>query len=348
MLFSSETLSRILEVNFGYHRVQDVIFGEVLEISPIEAFRYSAITNSPYLLTEYGYSPFGKLITFNHRNYSINSGLFDFSKKEIDLLNAPVKLSSLYPSLFSGNKRLVFINTKTSNIESKIFSKIKNAGKEPKNYLITKVKKTGSDLEHFFEFIACKVFSNQGYYCENQIPWSYHGKPDFAAYKSTLFNVLSERRLISNGGFIIDLTMIPIIEKSGVTSHKNYEVVVGEVKSKSQKSQILDYLKTGLPDWVIEIMPDKKMSTEKVGLLRIKDDFEVEIIRPKTLSSIEKVKSADQEWFENYIKSLLLSNIPSESLIKIIKSHSPTRMAASKDLIDFIRNTSIDEIINLL
>lgn len=351
MRFSSKTLSKILEVNFNYKRVHDDVFKEVLEVNPIEAFRYSAITNSPYLLNEYGYSPFGKLVTFNHRNYSINTGLFDLPARngEISLLNAPIRLSKEFPNIFKENKKIVLIDTKTSNIENEMFLKLMEVGISPDSYLITKVKLNGSELEHFFEFIACKVFSNLGYYCENQIPWSYHGKPDFAAYRSPAFNKLIEYGLISNGGFLIDLTMIPLIDKiKSKDFHEKYEIVIGEVKSKSQKSQALDYLKAELPDWVFEIMPDKKVATERIGLLRINKDFRTELIKPKVLFSSNKLKLEDCKWFENYVKSLLLSNIPESQLIKIIKESSSDNSANSKDLILFIRNTSIDEILKFL
>jgi hypothetical protein len=352
MIFSSEALCRILEKNFGYIRCIDDVFKNVLELNPIEAFRYSAITNSPYLLDEHGYSPFGKLITFNHRNYSLNTGLFDLSIRngEINLLNAPMKLFVKFPNIFKKNKKLILIDTKTSNVESEIFSKLVEAGIKPENYLITKVKSTASELEHFFEFIACKLFSHLGYYCETQVPWSYHGRPDFAAYKSPIFNELISCNLISNGGFLIDLTMIPLINEIKTKDfHKKYEIVIGETKSKSQKSQILRYLDTGICDWAIEIMPNKLIASERVGLLRIKNDFKPDLILPNnTSNSLCEIKLKDHEWFQNYVKSFLLSNIPEKELIKLIETKSPNNTASSKDLIITIKNTSIDEILKFL
>lgn len=348
MEFSAKTLYNIMLKNFNLTPVEDDAFEFVIDLPSLEAFRYATITNSNFLFNEYGYSPFGKMVTFNHRDYSLNPGMFGTSK-EIKLMNAPLKLYNKYPKLLEGNKKLIFLDVSNQNVDSNVYKKLRDLGRDPSNYLLTKVKSDGSDLEHFFEFIAYKIFSHKGFFCETQIPWSYHGRPDFGAYKSPIFNDLQLNGLVSAGGLIIDLSLIFLGKKERPINLKsNYEIIIGEVKTKQKNSQILDYMKVGLADKGLEIMPSKIKPSPGLGLLSFDNEFNIKLTMPKESFSLSTIKEKDALWFEDYIKSFLLCNFDESTLLDM---YTQIKNASNKiyyDVINLIKAIQINKLVELL
>ena len=102
----------ILKLNFNYKLVRDDVFEEVLELDERTAYRFCLTTNSYYLVDDYGLRLFGRFRTFNHRNYSLNQGLFliETKKGEIVNNNLPEYLYQKYPFIYEGVKKIIFID----------------------------------------------------------------------------------------------------------------------------------------------------------------------------------------------------------------------------------------------
>ena len=126
-IFNKEYLIELLKLNFQYREIKDEVFGTVLELDARTAYRFCLTTNSYYLIDNYGLRLFGRFRTFNHRNYSLNQGLFliETNNGEITNNNLPAQLYSNYPFIYDGKKKIIFIDgNDTPNIIADTFKKI--------------------------------------------------------------------------------------------------------------------------------------------------------------------------------------------------------------------------------
>ena len=165
MKFNKAYLMELLKLNFNFDIVNDDIFGKVIEIDERTAYRFCLTTNSYYLVDKYGLRLFGRFRTFNHRNYSLNQGLFLIETKNGEIINnnLPQTLYSKFPFIFEGSKKIIFIESEdTSTVISEVYNKILSLGKDPKNYILNLVHKNGSQWEHYFEFMASEIFIKKG------------------------------------------------------------------------------------------------------------------------------------------------------------------------------------------
>lgn len=349
-------LMRILKVNFGFGTERIEGLGDLLVMNSNDAFRYSLVTGSPYLFSDYGYSPFGGLVTFNHRDYSFNFGLFtpESHTGVIGNNGSPRVLGERYPKLFRGKKSVIFKAVAgPSNIERDVISHIEMIGEDPSDFLLTKVYQSGSNMEHFLEYLAVMFFCSADYLAETQIPWSYHGRPDFGAYRHPRLSDLFQRGVISRGCVVQELSALcmldnPTRQRKSLNSH-GYEFIVGEAKGTATTSQIVNYLSYGLCDRGIEIMPSKTAPEEGIGLLSIGHDSRIHLLKGgRSLHLKAELRNADCNWFEDYMKLYLLANLPVEEIHDFIHGKAGPGLASPRNLVKSIRATSWDGIVNIV
>jgi len=342
MIFTKNTLIEILKKNFNYKIVNDEIFGKTLELNARVAYRFCLTTNTYYLVDEYGLRLFGRFRTFNHRDYSLNPGLFLLDSKigEINDKNLPIKLFDKHPFIFNGTKRLIFVKN----------------GKNPEDYIINLIHEDGSQWEHYFEFIASELFIKNGYLTDIQLPWNYHGKPDFGTYKHKLTNVLKSINLIENGALILELSALRIFNKNNKQNKSmqnnekdDYKFIVGEVKSKQSKSRILDYLKTGICFKGYEFIPSKKTKESFCGLIKIDQNNKIIIEDSPINKSLDHAKvKKDLEWFDSYLKIHLLGNLELSEIRKLCFKEIHSKKLTFSNLIKLIKKLKISKIIEII
>jgi hypothetical protein len=352
-------LLELLELNFRYKVIKDKIFDKVLELDERTAYRFCLTTNSYYLIDKYGLRLFGRFRTFNHRNYSLNQGLFliETSNGKIINNNLPVTLCSKYPFIYKGKKKVIFIDgNETSDIIAETFNKIVSNGGDYREYIVNIVHKDGSQWEHYFEFMASEIFIGNGYFTDIQLPWSYHGKPDFGIYKHQLLNILKSVDLIENGALILELSALRLF--SGKHNFKNnriadirfaYEFLVGEVKTTQKKSQILEYLKIGLSFKGYEFIPDKKQREYYSGLIKIDSQNKIILDSAPINPYFDQNKlEKDLEWFECYLKIHLLGNLHLDELEELMKKITNQSELTFKNLIGLVHKIDFNEIVEVI
>lgn len=328
MKFDKNHLIKLLEINLNFNVVKDELFGKVIKLAEQDAYRFCLTTNSYYLVDKYGLRLFGRFRTFNHRNYSLNQGLFLIETKNEEIVNnnLPQTLFLKYPFIFEGAKKIVFIESKnTSTVIEDTYNKIIAAGKNPKEYILNIVNTSGAQWEHYFEFMASEIFIRKGFFTDIQLPWSYHGTPDFGVYKHKLIDILKSVNLIENGALVLELSALRLFNKGDnrkskkiprcISELSEYEFRVGEVKTTQKKSQILEYIKTGLCFKAYEFMPKKDNHESYCGLIKITSEDKI-VIDDGPVNPYFKPKKMkeDLEWFESYIKIHLLGNLSLEEL----------------------------------
>jgi len=358
-VFDKKYLMSILKLNFNYKLVRDDVFEEVLELDERTAYRFCLTTNSYYLVDDYGLRLFGRFRTFNHRNYSLNQGLFliETKKGEIVNNNLPEYLYQKYPFIYEGVKKIIFIEGEnTSRILAETYAKIVSKKKNPHEYIVNLVHKDGSQWEHYFEFMASEIFIKDGYFTDIQLPWSYHGRPDFGVYKHKLIQILKSVNLIENGALILELSALRIFSKNNLKKGgklaelgEDYEFIVGEVKTNQRKSQILEYLKTGLCFKAYEFMPSKNKKENYCGLIKINSENKI-IIDSSPINPYFEQNKADKdlEWFENYVKIHLLGNLSLEELRLLIKRLTADTKLTFQNLIRVVQKLEFIDIIKVI
>ena len=359
IFFDKEYLLELLKLNFQYKVIKDDIFESIIELDERTAYRFCLTTNSYYLVDKYGLRLFGRFRTFNHRNYSLNQGLFliETNGGEITNNNLPAQLYSSYPFIYEGKKKIIFIDgNDTPNIITDTFKKLVANNKNPKEYILNVVHKDGSQWEHYFEFMASEIFIKKGYFTDIQLPWSYHGKPDFGIYNHKLIGILKSVNLIENGALILELSALRLFNKKknfekgkSSASKTDYEFIVGEVKTTQKKSQILEYLKTGLCFKAYEFMPNKKEKESYCGLIKIDSENRIIVDSSPVNPYFDKDKSnKDLEWFEDYIKIHLLGNLSLEELRKLMKKSLNQSKLTFQNIIKLVQALDFNEIIEVI
>lgn len=319
MKFNSETLKSILVTNFNYKIGKSDIFGNVIETDPRTAYRFCLTTNSYYLVDKLGLRIFGRFITYNHRDSSLNQGLYLLNSitQEIEE-NQIVSLYNQYPYMFNTNKKIILYDYDNSTNIDDIYHKIKESNENPEDYILNFVHLDGSNWEHYFEFIASEYFINKSYITDIQLPWSYRGCPDFGIYKHPIIHKLQKLNLIKKGVLVLELNTLLKFKLSKVKQGKinnggnstYLEFSVGEAKTKTNKSQILTYLKTGIPIKGYEFIPNKKTKEDFCGLLTLDSKFNIKI--QESVENIEfnpERSYKDAVWFNKYLKIHLLANL---------------------------------------
>ncbi len=325
MLFSKEALVQTLRKNFNYKLVNDKIFGNLIELDTRIAYRLCLTTNTYYLNDKYGLRLFGRFITYNHRNFSLNQGLFLLNPRTQKFSESqPLVLFKQFPFIYRGAKKLIFVDSQiTHEIIQRKFETISSAGLNPEDYIVNLIHRDGSQWEHYFEFMASEYFIKNGYFTDIQLPWSYHGRPDFGIYKHPNIDILKSMGLIKCGALILELSALRLFNKidfnfNNINNSDNGaydEFVVGEVKTKQTKTRILEYLKTGLPFRGYEFIPNKENREVFCGLIKIDENNIIQIQKSPENKYInyEKIQE-DSDWFNCYLKIHLLGNLYSSEI----------------------------------
>jgi len=358
-LFSKANLLDILIKNTNLTLLKNPIFDNVIKADARTAYRFCLTTNSYYLVDKYGLRLFGRLRSFNHRDNSLNQGLFTLKTDGEKIIehNMVQELESQYPFIFRGNKNIIFIESKSpsENIEE-IYNVIIKNNLSPSDYILNLVDTSGSQWEHYFEFLASEMFIKKGYLTDVHVPWSYHGTPDFAAYKHKLTNLLIKKNMINFGALIIELSSIRFFNNKTKEKEKElavdeeYSVFVGEVKSKQSKSQILEYLQTGLPFKGYEFIPNKKKQEKYSGLIKINSFNKLETEEaPENPFYNPALLKEDLTWFEKYLKIILFGNLTREELFLFLKNKlGKDKKFTFMNLINLAEITKFEEILKII
>jgi len=358
--FTKDNLIDILKKNFGYRTITDEIFGKALKMDIVTSYRFCLTTNSYYPIDKYGLRLFGRFRTFNHRNLSLNPGLFMLNAKtrEISDQNLLFNLFEKYPFIFKGDKSVIFVESKnTSKVISEAYKKITEGGKNPNDYIINLIHKNGSQWEHYFEFMASEIFIQKGYLTDVQLPWSYHGTPDFGAYKHELVNLLSSMSLIKNGALILELSALRFLKKLNKPNNlkgdndkkEHYEFIVGEVKSRQSTSQIKTYLKVGLCSRGYEFIPNKRKMESFCGLININYNNKIDLkVSPQNIYLDPYKIKKDLEWFNCYIKIHLLGNLTISEIEDLMLKHRLLNSRRFSNLIKLVQKIKLSELLGLI
>jgi len=374
--------------NLGFKIIKDKDLGDLIEMAAEDAFTFSSIIGSPYLLFPYGITMKGRCEVFIHRSifsngyYIYSPGLFSRDQKGNILEgNSADLLYKEYPSVFK-NKKYIYIHdieiSSLSNIENYVFNILKSKGKSPENYILYKNFKSGASVEPLFEYLASINFINEGYLTENQVPWfqqnlKYNnqilqgGIPDFSAFRCEVSSYLESLGIITNNHGI-SVNLLPVIKnfkklnthRKQITKKSNYKLIIGEVKSSKSSlvaalGQLKKYNDVKLASELFTIIPDvKDNSKENFGEIYL-DNYILKV--NKTNSIIETDPSRqkiDNDWLSVYIKFLLLGNLSFDKITEFIEKHrKDNKLDLFKEyeavhLLDAIENSNNDSFFDYL
>jgi hypothetical protein len=364
-IFSSEGISlqlnrevmiNLLEKTLGYPRGFVDPFGDTVKMTAKQAFDFALVTGSSYLTSEDGEVLSNRMTIFYHRDYSFTPGLFGRNNETGEIVNgdSPINMKVLHPTMFESGKQVLFVDIKrTSNIESTVFHRLEADGRNPADYILTKVMPTGSGAEHFCEYVACMIFNRENYLTESQPPWSYYGNPDSVAYKLPELSDLWERGFISEGCLIQDLSTFSIFGKTAArksaSTGQGYEFIVGEAKTlaTSCTKQLGRYFRTGLCTSAYEIIPHKRSPEENYGLISFNSDGTVNFHRSQINPDLNAQKrNRDKEWLLDYIKIYLIANLPIHEIKIFAQKNEASRRLTPQGLVQFIRRVSLSYILD--
>ncbi len=338
------------------------------KIKGSEAFDFAYITGAAYMLTKHGFFLNGSIKFFRHRNYNIIDYChlyFNPFKKDLELQScSTVKFIQEYPDLLVKDKELILLEYDgESNIEPHLYEYLKSIDLNPNMFLLYKINnKTYECLEGFLEYIACKSFINLGYYVENQSPWSYHGRPDFIAYKHPVFGLLEKEMRLIQPMLLNKLSLLKVITSSSINNKKanhkysEYEILVGEAKIGQKRTQLEKYLGLTeknqnkkflqIADYGFEVILDKE-EQEGVysGLINIDKNFDIRIFYPKrnNLHNLLQ-KNEDLIWLIDYIKGMLLYNFDIDEVKHIFN----TTTLSKPIFIEKIKKIDVRDILKII
>ena len=353
-------------------------------MSAEDAFDFSSVVGSNYLINDNGISMKGRNEVFIHRSLFHNNSLIyspGLYGRDVNLElqdeNSGCLLKNKFPSIFKGQKKIIFIELKEnerSNIENKIIKIILDNKLNPEDYILFKHRDLYKNLEPFLEWITFKFFEKKGYIFENQCPFfqqsfQYKNKsltggiPDISAFKLSSFqilykyNILNEKKgiLINKLPNLINFNLIKKIEKKPTTL--KYELILGEAKTdvsylNQAINQLTKYSKVELANRLYTIIPNCKNNNNNYfgeGFIS-KEKFYIN-------ESINKInvnkdnQKVDEDWLNNSIKLNLLGNLPFEELKRLIKKRHKMNKDSkiySSHLLNYAVNLSVEEIMEII
>jgi hypothetical protein len=222
---------------------------------------------------------------------------------------------------------------------------VRGERQDTNNILLLKNFVSGASGEPFLEYLSSLYFINKGYIVENQVPWfqqnfSYKGEringgiPDFSAFHSSFSDYLKCLSIISEDkGIIVNLLpvitkfkKIKTVSKLNSTQYK-YELLLGEAKVSNASApaaikQLKQYQKVDLANKLFTIIPDlEDNGTADIGEIYLKK-YSVQIRMRMANSPVNTThQNIDNEWISNYLKILLLGNVPFQGIKDLIKAH---------------------------
>lgn len=346
---------KIFEKNFDY-KIIETQLGKAVEMPPRDAFIYSCVTGAGYLENPiYPFTPKGLIkLFYNAFDYKFVTGIFDNAV----LKNTPFILSQAKQYLFNENKYIVPMEFDSEEELNKFLQDKFSSLENPQNFLIQRIEKSknGNGMEPFMEFLTADYFKKKGYIVETQIPLAHSiGSPDFGGYGlSDAINKIYSFGILPRGFHIIELAMIRIFKDNRLTDFQAQDkLIVGEAKTGNSQAikQLEKYLDTDLFDFGFEILPSKsEPSRDYLGLVTIASDYSVKVIMPKDKYEAKKrvIKEDYIKWLNNYIKFYLIANLTNDELNKIFIEKRGQSISNQNDVIKFIMELGIDEIINII
>ncbi len=381
---SNKFIIDIMEKLNGFSKIDNHFLGDVFITDFENAFDLSSIAGCSYLLSPEGVSMKGRNETFIHRSvfqdksYIYSPGLFGRDiNAYVKPLNTLEIIQSKYSSIFSGKKKVILVEIPKgylSNIEEKIYNKIRNNGEEPSDYLVLKFRGT-TGLEPFFEFLIYKHFVKDGYFFENQVPFFQQnflhkgkkvsgGIPDVSIFKFKGMESFLNRGIISdNTGLCIN--RLPFLKKFISSSNQSsiyngkikYELLLGEVKGSissidQANKQLSKYSFINLADFVFSCTPEKCTNFSEYGHMNIKDHVLVKNFdRTNYFNDLnDTYRDTDEEFITTVIKLNLLGNVDFDVLTNSVVEHMSLTNDKFKsfDLIKFTLDHTIEQIFDLV
>jgi hypothetical protein len=355
MELGKKEVLEIFKRNSSYEFVETPL-GTAIKMPSREAFIFSAVTGAGYLdSVVLPFTPHGLLkLFYNVFSYNFVTGIF----QDLSLRNTPYVLSAAKPYLFDTTHKFIVPVEFLSEADLQRFLRA-NIGRldNPTDYLILRIEKSkkGNGMENFMEYLAAEYFRQRGFIVENQIPLAHAlGTPDFGGYAVSEV-VESVNEFLGTGFHIIELAMIRIHtrKKSSIDkreSNQNF-AVVGEAKTGTTKmtAQLLKYMNTGLFEYGFEIHPSKRKPAEKFfGLLSLDENFEVVFNPPSENYDLPKINYSKEDyrlWLKNYMKFYLLANLTNDEFDSYFQAKNNRKIGSEKDIVDFVCNLSVTEII---
>jgi len=342
------TITEIFRKNFTFP-IEDTVLGPAIRMDALSAFYFANVTGAGYLDDPIlPFSPKGLLNILREAfQYNIVTGIFDKN----EFLYSPVKLRNDKPYLFEGDKYLILIEGRN---EADFKNKLKEAydlltkkDLRSTDYLFFRIEvwKKGNGMESFLEYLACELFKEKNYIVENQIPLVHAvGTPDFGGVHIPQ---------AARGFHIIELAMIRITGNTEILDDLNVNhIIVGEAKTSttSMDTQLKKYLDTTVFFKGYEMHPEKKKPTEDCfGILNIGEDYSINCREPlmKYLEKGNIVFDFDEymDWYINYLKFYIIANFTNDELKKFIEERKSSGNYNQLKIIEVIRNTSLQEII---
>tara|TARA_B100001105_G_scaffold248213_1_gene233718 strand:+ start:179 stop:1261 length:1083 start_codon:yes stop_codon:yes gene_type:complete len=328
----------ILNKNFGFKKVKDPFDNDAIEMSARDAFRYSLLEGAPYLSQEYGYTCKEQMRVFYGRA-SLNDGFVYYTpglfgvkriddKIHLDEGNSPFYLDKKFPKMFQGKKTVIFHKVtgieSLTEIESKIYKKIIEKGKDPDDFLLTLVDSGDKRKENFLEFVASQYFNQQGYLTESQVPFANtQGVPDFGAYQSPLIDILIDEKFIEKACPLVEISAACVFQNNGSPTNQavDYAMLIGEAKTNSDAlKQLNTHKELKLATYLFEIYANQT-KTSDFGLLKFNDDFTINFDKSPEQTVDQSLLKKDEKFFENYLKFYIVANLPLEKIKqKFVKS----------------------------
>jgi len=359
MRLSKENVVTILQKNFGFVKTNDSKLGDLIQMSPFDAYIYSTITGHGYLdNTRQPYTPNGLMQVFNQANaYNMVTGMFD---RDGNLFHTPLYQVNEKPYLTGRDKFILPIEYDTNAELQKELEEIEKyiieANRKPEDFIICRIKKStsGYSMEPFVEYVASKYFQRNGYFTETQIPFYYSGgTPDFAAYSLPDLRKVIKERFNFSGSSFVGLASIRAfgLHKNGNGENDDTEAIVGEVKTASLEAldQIKKYLSRGIFNKAYEIIPNKKSPEVIAGLFTFDDKGNVQVYEAKTPAQVIPEKQTEYlEWLHHYIKYFLIANFTNEELDEFYGQRIGKRTRTIPDLISFVNGLNAEDILDKL
>lgn len=357
-----EMICQILHRNFGFNlnaKFTDIFNCSILELDAREAFNFVQTVNGLSGRSYYFTEDRKPLIPYVVPELTLNRwSILDWFYQ--------------FPELFKGRKYLIpFRYNKTmeerKTKEQRILHKIKDAGLEPRNCIVTEISYyEGGSLEAFTEYVTSKLLINEGFLVENRIYFpdiegveTIHteGYPDFGAYKiPEIQDMLVRNHLIERGGFLHELALLRIFGKShavGFLKQSEPVFIVGEAKtapiSKKTFVEKEKYYSMGYFDRFLQITPHRRafekwydyVEFEKDGTVKfIWSESKREFLWNKELK-VERKKAIEKHIIRK-VRDCLLQNLDFREFIELAQG------LESKTIHNFYEGLNINQVIEFV
>ena len=335
-------LSNIPGIKLEYNKD----FGDVLQMSARQAYRYALCTQSSYVTDEYNQQYIKKILaTFNHRKPNLENGLFQINNKtclieEIEINNFLTKNKNI----FKGHKNVILIEGKMDpEILSKTYFLLKDKYENLSNFIISFVDPSGSEWEQYYEYIISEHFINEGMITDTQIPWEYRGTPDASINDHPITKTLK-------GFLITELSAIKYFLKSKINLDKitdnqynNLEII--EVKTKQKNSQINKFKNLGVANSGYELLASSTNNNNKENGLIILEKNVPKIFKGNNYLLNKKNSVNDKKWFNTYLKVNLIANLKLSEINSLLLNKTSHKKLMPDALINLLEKLTFKEIL---